>query len=79
MTRRVEKSDQEWRASLSEMEYKVLRKKGTERAFTGRYHDEKRAGTYVCRGCGAALFASSAKYDSGTGWPSFYDLSLIHI
>ncbi len=74
MTRRVEKSDQEWRASLSEMEYKVLRKKGTERAFTGRYHDEKRAGTYVCRGCGAALFASSAKYDSGTGWPSFYDV-----
>jgi len=74
MTRRVEKSDQEWRASLSEMEYKVLRKKGTERAFTGRYHDEKRTGTYVCRGCGAALFASSAKYDSGTGWPSFYDV-----
>ena len=74
MTRRVEKSDQEWRGSLSEMEYKVLRKKGTERAFTGRYHDEKRAGTYVCRGCGAALFASSAKYDSGTGWPSFYDV-----
>lgn len=74
MTRRVEKSDQEWRASLSEMEYKVLRKKGTERAFTGRYHNEKRAGTYVCRGCGAALFASSAKYDSGTGWPSFYDV-----
>lgn len=74
MVRRVEKSDREWREQLSEMEYKVLRRKGTERAFTGEYHDEKRAGTYVCRGCGTALFASDTKYDSGTGWPSFYDV-----
>ncbi len=74
MARRVDKSEQEWREQLSDMEYKVLRKKGTERAFTGKYHDEKREGTYVCRGCGTPLFASDTKYDSGTGWPSFYDV-----
>lgn len=74
MTERVEKSDQEWRSILSEEEYHVLRKKGTERAFTGRYHDEKRPGVYRCRACGTALFSSETKYDSGTGWPSFYDV-----
>jgi peptide-methionine (R)-S-oxide reductase len=74
MTKRVEKSDREWREELSDMEYKVLRKKGTERAFTGRYNDEKRAGVYRCRGCGTPLFSSEAKYDSGSGWPSFYDV-----
>jgi peptide-methionine (R)-S-oxide reductase len=74
VARRVEKSDQEWREQLSDMEYKVLRKKGTERAFTGEYHDEKGEGTYVCRGCGTPLFASDTKFDSGTGWPSFYDV-----
>lgn len=74
MTERVEKSDQEWRSILSEEEHRVLRKKGTERAFTGRYHDEKRAGVYRCRGCGTPLFSSETKYDSGTGWPSFYDV-----
>lgn len=74
MTERVQKSDQEWRSVLSDEEYRVLRKKGTERAFTGRYHDEKRAGVYRCRGCGTALFSSDTKYDSGTGWPSFYDV-----
>lgn len=74
MARRVEKSEQEWREQLSDMEFKVLRKKGTERPFTGKYHDEKRVGTYVCRGCGTALFVSGTKYDSGTGWPSFYDV-----
>ena len=74
MSEKVEKSDQEWRALLSEEEYKVLRKKGTERAFTGRYHDEKGPGVYRCRGCGTELFDSEAKYDSGTGWPSFYDV-----
>ena len=71
---RVEKSEQEWREALSDEEYRVLRKKGTERAFSGLYHDEKRPGTYRCRGCGAPLFSSDTKYDSGTGWPSFYDV-----
>ena len=74
MTSRIKKSDQEWRAQLSEIEYRVLRQKGTERAFTGKYNNEKRTGTYLCRGCGASLFASETKYDSGSGWPSFYDV-----
>jgi peptide-methionine (R)-S-oxide reductase len=74
MSNRVDKSEQEWRSELSQEEYNVLREKGTERAFTGRYHDEKRDGVYRCRGCGTRLFASGAKFDSGTGWPSFYDV-----
>ncbi len=69
----MERSEDEWRAVLSEEEYRVLRQKGTERAFTGRYHDAKAAGRYLCRGCGSALFSSATKYDSGSGWPSFYD------
>ena len=73
MADRVEKSDREWRELLSDEEYRVLREKGTERAFTGRYHDEKAPGVYRCRGCGTPLFSSEAKYDSGTGWPSFYE------
>jgi peptide-methionine (R)-S-oxide reductase len=72
MVDRVEKSEREWKEELSEDEYRVLREKGTEPAFTGRYNDEKRPGVYRCRGCGAPLFASDAKYDSGSGWPSFY-------
>ncbi len=75
MTEKVEKSEQEWRSILSDQEYHVLRKKGTERAFTGRYHDEKTPGMYRCRGCGTPLFSSATKYDSGTGWPSFYDVA----
>jgi len=71
---RVDKTDEEWRRILSDVEYGVLRKQGTERAFTGRYHDEKMPGTYRCRGCGTPLFSSETKYDSGTGWPSFYDV-----
>jgi peptide-methionine (R)-S-oxide reductase len=73
MVDRVEKSEREWKEELSEDEYRVLREKGTEPPFAGRYNDEKRPGVYRCRGCGAPLFASDAKYDSGSGWPSFYE------
>lgn len=72
-TEKVIKSEKEWQAQLSAEEYKVTRKKGTERAFTGEYHDCKEAGTYHCICCGTALFSSETKYDSGTGWPSFWD------
>lgn len=71
MAPKVKKSDAEWRSILAPDEYHVLREKGTERAFTGRYWDEKTSGLYRCRGCGEPLFASDAKYDSGCGWPSF--------
>jgi len=67
------KTDQEWREILDEQSYRVLREKGTERAFTGRYDKEKAKGMYRCRGCGAPLFSSDTKYDSGSGWPSFYE------
>jgi len=73
MADRVEKSDREWREILTEEEYRILREKGTERAFTGEYNDEKRHGTYRCRGCGKPLFSSETKYDSGSGWPSFWE------
>lgn len=69
---KIEKSDREWREMLDEQAYQVTRKKGTERAFTGKYHDHKGDGMYVCICCGEPLFDSRTKFDSGTGWPSFY-------
>ena len=73
MSEKVEKTDREWKAELTPEQYGVLREKGTERAFTGRYHATKEPGTYRCAGCGAELFSSETKYESGTGWPSFWE------
>jgi len=67
-------SDQQWQSHLSEDAYYVLRKEGTERPFTSPLNDEKRDGQYACAGCGLVLFNASQKFDSGTGWPSFYDM-----
>lgn len=69
---KLTKTDEEWRAQLSAEQYRVTREKGTERAFTGKYHDCKDPGVYTCVCCGAPLFSSDTKFDSGTGWPSFY-------
>jgi peptide-methionine (R)-S-oxide reductase len=68
---RVQKSEQDWREELTPAQYEVLRRKGTEPAFSGQYVYEKRDGTYRCAACGTALFSSETKFDSGTGWPSF--------
>ena len=73
MAEKVKKSEEEWRRILDDEEYRILRKKGTERAFTGAYWDEKTPGVYRCRGCGAELFSSDTKYESGSGWPSFWE------
>lgn len=70
---KVTKSDDEWRTELSPDEYEVARQAGTERAFTGEYWDTKTKGVYNCRCCGEPLFDSETKYDSGSGWPSFYE------
>lgn len=71
MTDKIIKSDSEWQSELTEMEYYVTRKHGTERAFSGIYHDHKEDGLYRCICCDAPLFDSKTKFDSGTGWPSF--------
>jgi peptide-methionine (R)-S-oxide reductase len=68
----ITKSEEEWKKILSREEFLVLRKKGTEQPFSGKYVHETKPGTYVCAGCGNLLFSSDAKFDSGTGWPSFY-------
>lgn len=72
MADKVERADDEWKERLSHERYKVLRMKGTERAFTGKLLHNQEKGAYVCAGCGAELFRSEDKYDSGSGWPSFF-------
>lgn len=67
------KDDEYWRDKLNAEQFQICRNKGTERAFTGEYWDSKKPGTYLCRCCGEALFTSETKYDSGSGWPSFYE------
>ncbi|NIQ37000.1 MAG: peptide-methionine (R)-S-oxide reductase MsrB [Proteobacteria bacterium] len=73
MPERIVKSEEEWKALLTPEEFRILRKKGTERAFSGKYNKSKGKGIYQCAGCGLDLFSSEAKFDSGTGWPSFWE------
>jgi peptide-methionine (R)-S-oxide reductase len=72
MSKKIEKSEAEWQSCLTPEQFRIMRQQGTERAFTGKYHDCKTAGTYVCAGCGEPLFDSESKFDSGTGWPSYW-------
>jgi len=72
MSTKITKTDIDWRSELTREQYHVLREKGTERAFTGEYWNDHRPGTYRCTGCGSELFSSDTKFESGTGWPSFY-------
>lgn len=69
---KIAKGEQQWKQQLTTEQYHILREKGTEPAFSGTYHDTKKSGMYMCAACGNALFSSEAKFDSGTGWPSFY-------
>ena len=71
MSKKVKKTEEEWREVLTEEQHYVMRQKGTERPFTGKYHNHKEEGVYKCIGCGKELFRSHTKFDSGTGWPSF--------
>jgi peptide-methionine (R)-S-oxide reductase len=73
MVEKIRKTEEEWRGELTPEQYRVTREKGTERAFTGEYWDSKEEGVYRCVGCGTPLFDSRTKFDSGTGWPSFYE------
>lgn len=72
MTQKIAKSDAEWARTLTPSQYRILREKGTERAFSGTLWNEHRSGTYRCAGCNAELFSSETKFESGTGWPSFW-------
>ena len=72
MSKKSPRSETEWQACLTPEQFRIMRQQGTERAFTGKYYDCKTAGTYVCAGCGQPLFESEAKFDSGTGWPSYW-------
>jgi len=72
MPTKIKKSDEEWRQELTPEQYQILRQKGTERPFTGEYYTTKTPGTYLCAACGEELFTSDTKYESGSGWPSFY-------
>ena len=72
MTTKIQKTDEEWRQELTPEQYHILRQKGTERPFTGEYYQTKTPGTYLCAACGEELFTSDTKYESGSGWPSFY-------
>lgn len=74
MTEKLLKTDAEWRDQLTPQQYAVLRQHGTERPFTGEYVNTKTPGTYLCAGCGQSLFESNTKFESGTGWPSFWDV-----
>src|SRR6266516_1325946 len=73
MSARVQKTDEEWRRELTPEQYEIMRRHGTERPWTGEHNDTKAAGAFRCAGCGAELFRSEAKFESGSGWPSFYE------